>query len=579
VVYRAENQLHLEQMRKISEAVLEGLMQYQRAASIALNPELRPPAHGDLSPSNILIEEHGSNYHCFLVDFGVNHLYSHLPSSGLQHDVLYVAPEVTRDRGTPPRASADYFSLAQIMIELLGVPPNRDGTVPDLLYVWHPGIARLLEDLLDPDPVWRARLTAPANPAPPAISEHIAFEVEIAQNAREAPDFARGPARVFFFFWPLSGELGRQKRVHDALKTWRANVSRSWRDVAGSRLKRLLRAAWARQGSLRKPLEADTGRTTNDPSGSPESYIEQRLKAARSSYTWSWLWAVVLALGLFVVLYYIGLELNVPAPVPYWLELAMVNTPFGSLIHPLELPTYVVPDWRHNWPARLVAITYVLVAGKLYFNIYARLAPRGVPRETPLSRWAGLASLWMRVLPPFSFLLVMTATVIHSGLWPLATAVGQVGIAFGNLAVVEYLHRAYEVARNRPLGPSDVSVWSPQRANTQITGNDLVSGWVISSFVYTAVCVAVCVGIYTHKLVDVWLYACIVGFVNLFLLFVKKCGLDGPRIRIALTRADVAAERVSLRNAARPSHEDMDNQVQAVSPINTPSRPTEMSQR
>ena len=309
--WKAENQLFLKDMLTVSNAVLNGLAQYQDATPA--NPGLRPLAHGDLSPSNIIIDDDGSS--CVLVDYGVNHLYRYLSSSGLEHDAVYVAPEVMA-RATWGE-SADYFSLAQIMIELLGLAPTSDRTVPDLLYVWHPSIARLLEDLLDPDPAFRGHLEADALRSTESIKNNVAFEVKIARDAAEAPTSKTmgypGPDS----FFPFSGELGRQRRIQTTLLEMM--VARA--PTFGERFHQWLQCQWDDLSRFAKSF----GHSTVTDS---EPYGKRRQNAARSSYRWSLISAVVLGLGFSVVLGYIALDFGVPMPVPYGIELAWRRPPW-----------------------------------------------------------------------------------------------------------------------------------------------------------------------------------------------------------------------------------------------------------
>ena len=516
---RADNQLFIDDTLNLAPLVVTALRAYHEVAATRRNS---PAAHGDLTPSNIILtadsrlDRSGTANrwkNAVLIDYGVNHLYSYLTSTGLEPDAVYLAPEIVTDRPESPKEPSDYFSLGQIVIELLGIAPNRDGSVPDVIYAWHPGIARLLEGLLDPDPVLRARWPEASRGADlDDIEIRIEFELAVAKGAREAPDFAKhSSSRFFFFFWPFSGELGRQKRLKDTVRNW--------------------------------PSASDGDNPVDHKLDDHEEvYKSLRTSAVADSYRWSRRWAILLWIVFSVVAVYISAETRVPLPGNLVVQIAAMDTRLGSLADALSLPAYHVPNWQHNWPARIVALSYVLLATKLYFNIYARISPSG-GEDVPLTRWARGAKAWMRLLPPVNSILVLSATVLSADLWPLATAIGQVVTAFGNLAIVGYLHRSFQLADNRyRMRTGSLR----RRRSSSVAGYGLISSWVNSSFVYALVCCGVCIGIYTGLLVDVWLYASIVAFVNIFLLFVVKCGLDGPRIRIALTKADVLAERGRL---------------------------------
>merc|ERR1739848_287502 len=70
--------------------------------------------HGDLKPSNILIELFVKRPRAKILDFGLSRLVTHraLPLGGTMH---YVAPEVILEPLGRPKPSADVFSFGRLM--------------------------------------------------------------------------------------------------------------------------------------------------------------------------------------------------------------------------------------------------------------------------------------------------------------------------------------------------------------------------------------------------------------------------------------------------------------------------------
>jgi hypothetical protein len=66
-------------------------------------------------------------------------------------------------------------------------------------------------------------------------------------------------------------------------------------------------------------------------------------------------------------------------------------------------------------------------------------------------------------------------------------------------------------------------------------------------FLYCLVCAMCAVGLQTHVLHDVWVYASLVTIINIALFYLHKCGELAPIVRGGLTRAFLAAERLDAQ--------------------------------
>jgi hypothetical protein len=77
-----------------------------------------------------------------------------------------------------------------------------------------------------------------------------------------------------------------------------------------------------------------------------------------------------------------------------------------------------------------------------------------------------------------------------------------------------------------------------------ITGVAAFSEWVPSSLFYAGVVSVIGMLIYLGKLHDEWMYALAVSAINFFLFYIIKCGKGASEVRVLLTRASFAGERL-----------------------------------
>ena len=159
----------------------------------------------------------------------------------------------------------------------------------------------------------------------------------------------------------------------------------------------------------------------------------------------------------------------------------------------------------------------------------------------------------MRSLPLVNALLVLLPTLVHSDLWPLATAAGQVTSWLGTWACVAFINQALRQARDARLSTVPL-------AEEPLTGLKSYSAWVRSGLFYAVTVCVIGALIFFGELQDEWLYACAVAAINLFLFYLIKCGLDAADIRTVTHRAIFAAER--LKHLDSPAAKRREHRVQ-----------------
>ena len=166
-------------------------------------------------------------------------------------------------------------------------------------------------------------------------------------------------------------------------------------------------------------------------------------------------------------------------------------------------------------------------------------------------------------MPIINTVLVLWVTLVAVAWWPIGTIAGQTLAFAGNVAITLFVRRAFAGARARVRsGSSPPRLSTVPASNNEITGLDLVESWMPSSLLFGVICWFVGTLILLGKLADTWLYASIVAFLNLFLIYVVKCGFNGPKMRVALHRATFAAERLKQREAAVSQPGDAPSAVQ-----------------
>jgi hypothetical protein len=344
-------------MKSIGIGIWRALEQNWAASAAAVSAgKKRPIVHGDLSPSNIIVR---SGFECVLIDYGPNYLYTRAAGMAGESESVFVAPEV-RDNGHDTDL-ADIYSFGQLMILVGGLTPRHEGIVPDEFYMWHPAVARLLEDHLDADPAHRLAfagrsLDGDLTSELKRFRAQFMFELDMSIEVQKEPGLlANTLPRLLNELRLWNGEPGRARRLLRAVQTWRQKASN---------------ADWF--------LDSDFG-----------SYVtrqEQQLQKLRR-----WSVAVAFCTGyasLAVVWWFLrdfGWSWGGTWLIPFQ-YLFLGGRDGFPILDSLRMGDYEFPS-KLNWPARVVALSYALLAAKVYQSIYSRISPISARGARGMSIW------------------------------------------------------------------------------------------------------------------------------------------------------------------------------------------------
>ena len=472
-----------EQLDRLGTALLEALAEL----------EAKGRHHGDLSPSNVIVERDGRGGKAAklrLIDLGVNYLHRRSLSGLGRGDAVYVAPETRKTASSG--ALADLYSLGRLLIAIGGVPHNPDGTVPDAFYADSVGLSRLLEDLVDEEPLHRLTVVGVDMSAPliPQITRLLALETRIAKAAEEAD--AGGPREKVRALMPGQGAMKRQKRILEVLET-----------------------------------EAkDTAET-------------HHLKQARRLRHWAQVCAWFVWIATLIILTAVARDLGYDWLIkPIEIASNLFKREDGTIpvFDDIRAEDYPIKDLSGSLPARLVALSFAVVGARWYLNVLADLTPRTAwprtGRALALTRFNDIAMRSAACLPA---VYVTVPTMIDRDWWPLFSAIGVMTVAIVNTSCLMFMRDA--INRARDAGLSTVS-------KTDTTAMAKFTPWTPTSWLYTVPVWSIGLLLMFEVLHDELVYAVFVTTINIAMWYVVKCGLEGPYVRIALTRSYLAAERL-----------------------------------
>jgi hypothetical protein len=508
--------LNLRRLREYGLALFDALEEMDGYLNRAGPAGVRE-VHADLSPSNIIVGDDRGQPFLHLIDLGRNYLYLHALAGREGAESAFIAPEVREDDGQLGRA--DLYSVGQLIVLFSGVRPNADRTVPDELYARVPMVARLVEDLIDERPGQRLLLHGSGAGAGWRYGALRQVFAEVVDAAIAAETDGSAPSDEHWL--RESWRLARRRAL--SVEVLRPLAGTPWR------LFRLLRAE-----SRRQPGQPGQHRQTGTH--------------ARTLLWWSSLSALAWAVTVSVILLWAERQIGVS-----WggrsIELLQRtrHTSGFPFLDGLRRPDYRFPDLAHNWPALAVGLSYALAGVKYYQNLFAGVAPLAAGwRAGRLTRWAVGATVLMRAETVTAAVLTLPVVLVEPRWWPINTAIGQVLAAACNWAVLRFATGAFGAARDRGLS-------TVPRDDRGITGLSPFSGWVPTSMFYAAAACAIATLLYLGKLHDEWMYAVAVIAINLVLVYAIKCGARAGEVRVVLTRAVLAAERLRHLAGVRPA--------------------------
>lgn len=460
--------------------------------------------HCDLSPSNIMVvtDEEADRRSFVLIDLGANYLYTRAVPGMVGPDAAFVAPEIRA--GEPDTASADLYSVGQLLITVAGLSGGPGGAVPDAFYAETPVMARFIEDLVDREPARRLLIFKPnrQDRVYPQLREYFREELAAMAAARAELPAAAGPAwagTVLSWFTPLSGALGRQRRM------WQIRRDQNlYRD-------------------------------------------QRRGMYVRWLLLWSWVSALAWYVGITVLVTWwlrdLGLDWGNQA-IAFLQQIAGTSKDEFPYLDSLRQSDYPIPDLLGNLPVRLAGLSFLLVGARFYQNLLSGITPLVTgPGQGRLSAQALVAEGFMRLFSLTAFVLVMPATLVQRRWWPLLTALGILLTFLCNLSLITFARAALRRARAERL-----SIVPAGRS----AALDSFADWTPSAAFYAVATGTIGTLIYLDLVKDVYVYAGAVTAINIVLFYLIKCSGDSAAdVRIGLGRAFLAAERLRYVAEAR----------------------------
>lgn len=484
----------------------------------------RKRVHEDLSPTNIMVEQHTApsgeyEYDFTFIDFGRNYLYARSVSGAEPFEGRYVAPEI-RDNVAlreEHRWRSDAYSFGRIMITLGDVGFNSDGTIPDRFYAQAPLIARIVEDLIDASPRQRLLVFAPvgASRRPyDALLRLLNEELDATQAAINSNPAVKKNVVPFDgetlrsavgTLVPLSREPKKRRRIYRERK---------------------------RQGLIADPRRSFYARWL----------LGFSFVASVSCY-------ISAAVCLLWFLRDIGIGILNPAGELTYRLLGMDQS-WIPILDDLRVDTYRLGDIGGNLPARIIGFSFALAAARYYQNILGGFTTRVASTHRLSGVWKRQGTEFMcRIMSIWGMPLILGCNLINVDWWPVASAIGYSGVLFSNLSSARFADDYIGRARTRRLSTVPVRL-------QKITGLDGYRQWGPSMFFYVVIVWAFALPIYYGTFKDVYVYAIVVGSVNLGLFYVIKTGANALDIRTGLTRAIFAAERLRYLQDA-PERDDV----------------------
>ena len=464
--------------------------------------------HEDLSPTNIIVRRRASAYDRYeydvtFIDFGRNYLYTRVVGGRDGPDATFVAPEVCGNEDNVVRA--DLYSLGRILIALGDVGENRDGTIPDRFYGQAPLIARVIEDLIDEKPDRRLLVFGAVNKTGDIyghLQEVLKQELDVTQAELEpdsglreyaVPDEKESLSSSLMSLFPLSRESQKRRRIYKVRKE----------QSVLSDPRRSMHARWLLVFSMLAAF----------------NYFITAFVCI------SWFWRDI------------GIDILSP-PLQVVLRLIGVDSNGVPIIDSLRQPDYQLGRVADNFPARMVGLSFALVGARYYQNIFSGLTTR-VARSSALDGATGriVAEVTMRTMAIWSSWLILGANLVQVRWWALATAIGYTGVLLANVSSARFATKYLAMARDYGLS----TVPPPHQ---KITGLDAYRQWGPGMFLYAITVWVFAILIHVGLLKDVYVYATLVAFINVGLLYFIKTGLNALDIRTGLNRCFLAAERL-----------------------------------
>jgi hypothetical protein len=195
-----------------------------------------------------------------------------------------------------------------------------------------------------------------------------------------------------------------------------------------------------------------------------------------------------------------------------------------------------VPDLVGNLPVRVIGFSFALAGAKCYQNLYSGITPLVGVRTKGLGARAVLAEAFMRLFTFIPAILILPPNIVERRWWPVLVAIGITFTFLCNFMVLPFARRAIRLAQQHKLSTVP---------DGEDAGLESFKPWTYSSLYYSIVVWSIAMPLTLGLLHDELVYALGAASINVVLFYIIKCGLQAGEVRVGLTRACLAAERLS----------------------------------
>lgn len=216
-------------------------------------------------------------------------------------------------------------------------------------------------------------------------------------------------------------------------------------------------------------------------------------------------------------------------------DIAYIDTKWIQLLTLLP-HDFRIGDVQGNFPGRLVAFTFGLIAARYYANIFATLRLAHTNNRTQ-----NLTNALIRINAISYVIPTMIAIVWNPRWWPWCSAVGILFPAFNNLVCWRIVRSAAEQSRG---------VFSSAIDSTH--SRDFVDRywqWPKQMFFYGALNCSIGALLYAGLAHDEGWYGYIIAAINYFNIYRTNCGSDAPKTLGQLSKFFFVARRLAARGS------------------------------
>ena len=451
-------------------------------------------AHLNLSPSNIIVKTSSDSLEVKLIDFGPNSQVA--ARIGHSQDIeelhTYLSPELRA--GVEAGVVSDIYSLGVLLLEYwVGSRIKTEELDQSLDEVWMecPDLATIIDDCLTTQPRFRALEYK--------VRAEIGVDVPVTGRAAE--------------------------RLYDLLLSRFTTAANKAQHGGHSQLLGLVLNYQVVDQLFR--LVVFSG-----------DYVFEKRETEITKRAWR-----VRELKLNVFRYVCWFAVTVCI---VWMPLGIVFSDFDQSLAAVKLRellslSYVEHD--KAWPGRVICVSFAIVAGTYYLNIFQSIDIYGDRVTAAVRIWPYRVARWTLRFNSWCFAMpILFALVVYPTAWPYCSGVGLVFVGINNL----FMHRAGK----RALSAMDKSL---RVRDSQSVRDDMTEfrGWDLVIFAYAAGLGGVgyvLMHVLNRESNDPFIVECIVAGLALLVNHVKmhggNCIKRAPRVRKMFLRIFLSQRRM-----------------------------------